>query len=182
MSQAAESWRAVPGWEGLYEVSDLGRVRSLSRVVGGPHGDGTRTLRERFLRTPLDDERYPQVSLHRDGSQRSYRVHELMLAAFVGPAPFPRAHGRHLNDESSDNRIENLAWGTGQENAYDAIRNGRGLGRAKLEPVAVRCIAFLAARGVRGVLLARLYRVTPGSVSAIKRRITWRFLLEGATS
>jgi hypothetical protein len=67
---------------------------------------------------------YPRVNLSRGGPQQLHYVHTLMLEAFVGPRPFAGANGRHLNDVKTDNRMENLAWGTPSENNYDRVRNG----------------------------------------------------------
>lgn len=128
----AEAWRPVVGWEGMYEVSDAGRVRSrVKRWKGGP-----RVLRP--CQVNVGNGRRPRyaVILIREGKRHSLLVHRLVLIAFVGPCP-PGKESRHLNDDPSDNRLENLAWGTRLENAADAKRNGirrtgERNGRAKL--------------------------------------------------
>lgn len=102
-----ESWRPVVGWEGRYDVSDQGRVRSLMT-----HS------RERFLRRaeplilrPWGVREIPYVSL---GANNLQRVHQLVLEAFVGPCP-PGYSGGQVNGRRDDNRLENLRWMTAAE-------------------------------------------------------------------
>lgn len=107
-------WRSVPGFEGLYEVSDAGLIRSTPRR--GTSG-GLRRLRI--------EERtgYQLVTLNRPGMQRTMRVHTIVLTAFVGPRP-DGMESRHLNGVPADNRLANLAWGTHGENNRDQVAHG----------------------------------------------------------
>lgn len=119
-----ETWRPVVGHETFYEVSDRGRVRSLRRVV--PHGKRTKTLQGRVLSPTAMAAGHLIVSLYCGiGNQgRSHQmVHRLVLAAFVGPCP--EGHEAcHRNGYPSDNRPENLYWGTCSDNVKDALRHG----------------------------------------------------------
>jgi len=119
-----ERWLPVVGYEGAYEVSDQGRVRSVDRLV---HRRGLVSIRLRgmVLRPALRDG-YLFVAL----SGTSHRVHRLVLAAFVGPAA-PGEVACHWNDDGTDNRLTNLRWGSRVTNAVDAIRNGRNRNRNK---------------------------------------------------
>lgn len=108
-----ERWLPVPGYEGLYEVSDQGHVRSVPR-----HG-----TRGGALRPWLDRKGYAMVRLYRGARQKGLSTHRLVLLAFVGP-PGPGQQCRHLDGDSSNNRLANLAWGTRSENARDRVRHG----------------------------------------------------------
>lgn len=122
----SENWRSVAGLEGLYEVSDLGSVRSLDRIVRYPDGRRSYLKPGRILRTSFNkDDGYFHVALYRDG-KCCYRglVHVLVLETFVGPRP-PGLEARHLNGHGADNRLTNLAWGTSSENTHDLVRHGR---------------------------------------------------------
>lgn len=112
MNHLCEQWRPVVGYEGLYSVSSLGRVRSHH------YGD-------RVVSTHLDNLGYPAIGLSSNNKRVKRRVHSLMLTAFVGPRPEGMV-ARHLDDNRSNNIIENLAWGTPLENSQDKYRNGRG--------------------------------------------------------
>lgn len=108
-------WRAVPGYEGLYEVSDDGQVRSLPRF---------HVRRERILALTSKSAGYPHVRLCRTkASQISFKVHVLVARAFIG-LPSPGQEIRHLNGDRMDNRLDNLCYGTRAENVQDAVRHG----------------------------------------------------------
>ena len=106
-----ERWLPVPGYEGHYEVSDLGRMRSF------------KWGRVRLLNPTLMNG-YPTALLCMPGKKKVRRpLHHLILMTFVGPRPEGMV-SRHLNGNSKDSRLVNLAWGTQSENVFDAVRHG----------------------------------------------------------
>nr|WP_276323728.1 NUMOD4 domain-containing protein [Mycobacterium paragordonae] len=118
-----EQWRPVVGYEGLYEVSDHGRVRSLERVVmrrnGAPCKVRGRILRQGTAKTGG----YKVVNLAHPGRSCVHKVHHLVLAAFVGPRPTGLL-GLHADDDPTNNGLTNLSYGTHSDNRRDSIRNG----------------------------------------------------------
>lgn len=118
----SETWRTIPGWRDLYEVSDLGRIRSLDRVVKQSNGH-ERVSRGRVLSPGLRGDKHLHVSLHDGERKQMMRVHRAVMLAFVGPEP-DGMEVRHLNDDPADNRLENLVYGTRSENMQDRVRNG----------------------------------------------------------
>jgi hypothetical protein len=121
----AEQWRPVIGYEGWYEVSDLGRVR---RVKAGGHG----TRYGKILKPNWNSSGrgHMFVVLSRHSVEKAFPVHRLVTNAFIGPLP-DGLITRHLNGDKTDNRPVNLAYGTYAENAQDAIRHGRNHNAAK---------------------------------------------------
>lgn len=117
-----ETWLPVVEFEGLYEVSGLGRVRSLDRVTNGHPYQG-KLLK---LGTLSNSAGHKYVSLCRDGKVTKRLVHHLVLEAFVGPRP-DGMEGLHYNDIAADNSVENLRWGTRSDNMHDLVRNRRHL-------------------------------------------------------
>lgn len=109
----------MPGFEGSYEVSDMGHVRSVDRVVVDSRGRGFRR-RGQILKPKHNNMGYPYVCLGRPNSRL---VHRLVLMAFVGPCPEGMV-GCHNNDIPTDNRLENLRWDTMAANQFDRIANG----------------------------------------------------------
>jgi hypothetical protein len=114
--QSTETWKPVVGYEGLYEVSDHGRVRSLnSRRARAGHPFVLRP-------TPIPSG-YLTVKLYRSGAPRQTRsVHALVAEAFLGPSEGRVV--RHLDGSRTGNRPSNLAWGTLSENSRDMTTHG----------------------------------------------------------
>src|SRR4051812_23303084 len=101
-------WRTIPGYEGSYEASDDGQIRSVERYVRVGRGEGFlrhHSARVRSLNT--DKAGYKRVTLKTGGVSRNHLVHHLVLEAFVGPKP-DCMECRHLNGNPADNRLENL--------------------------------------------------------------------------
>jgi len=120
-----ETWRTPPGWEGLIEVSDLGRIRTLDRVDVRKHKSGSSY--EKFVpgRTldikPNKGSRYPETCV----KGRKVRLHVLVAAAFLGPPTDDTHLVRHLDDNPLNNIPSNLAYGTTKDNSSDRWRNGK---------------------------------------------------------
>ncbi|RDB46163.1 NUMOD4 motif-containing HNH endonuclease [Tsukamurella tyrosinosolvens] len=113
----SEVWRAVPGHEGAYEVSDQGRVRSLDRSVLRRGHEVQVT--GRILKPARNTKGYFHVTI--GGSTR--KVHRLVMQAFVGEMPAGMVT-RHLNGDQTDNRLVNLRYGSVAENALDSVGHG----------------------------------------------------------
>jgi hypothetical protein len=119
-----EEWRDVVGWEGLYEVSSLGRVRSLDREIVHYRG-GLARRKGRVLSASPDSDGYPMVHLYRDGARTSRLVHALVCPAFHGPRPFPAAEVLHADETRTNCAASNLAWGSHKANMRQAYESGR---------------------------------------------------------
>lgn len=124
MNPTQEQWRPVVGYEGYYEVSDLGRVRSIDRVVQSVDGRSMRYSGV-VLAGKASKSGRVQVALARPGHRTwTPLVHRLVLDAFVGPCPDGH-ECCHYDDNPQNNRLENLRWDTKVANARDAARNRR---------------------------------------------------------
>ena len=117
-----EKWKDVVGYGGLYEVSNQGHVRSLDRESIDSSGR-KRSTKGRMLKGSKRESGYRHVILYQGDSRKTKLVHRLVLEAFVGPAPKGMAC-RHLNGDPTDNRLENLAWGTTSTNNRDMVTHG----------------------------------------------------------
>jgi hypothetical protein len=181
----AERWRTIPDFEGLYEVSDHGRVRSLDRIVrkrvvrGGPIIQIRR--RGKVLSLSPDSHGYPMVNLCSDGQQQSSLVHHLVLNTFVGP----RKSGqecRHLDGNRANNELCNLTWGTALENALDKKRHGTAVapkgGEHGLSTLTVSDVRSIRRDIERepSAKLARAFGISQAHVRRIARRKAWAWL------
>ena len=105
-----EEWRPVVGYEGLYEVSNLGRVRSVDRV----DSSGKRR-RSRMLKPIPDKDGYSKVSLSRSSKVKQVNLQRLVALHFI-PNPDDLPEVDHINCDRADNRVENLQWVTRSDN------------------------------------------------------------------
>lgn len=119
MNTQNEIWKPIPGYEGQYEVSDQGRVRSLDRTITNSKGVTSR-LTGRTLRSSPTKAGYPIVQI----PPKKRYVHRLVLEAFIGSCP-QGMECRHLDGNPSNNRLDNLVWGTHSENNRDIVTHGK---------------------------------------------------------
>ena len=182
-----EIWRPVVGYEAYYEVSNMGRVRSVNRwMPPNPYSPG-QYLRGRVLKQeatgPPGNRRYKRVTLNTDGGRHRRLVHHLVLEAFLGPRP----HGyevNHLDGNPGNNEMENLAYVTHAQNIQHAddtgLRDIRGEKnfRARFTSDEVLLMRRLFKQGMSQHAIARQFGTRQTSVFNIVRRNTWAHLPE----
>lgn len=117
-----EEWRAVFGYEGIYEVSNMGKVRSLDRIdISGRKRNGTIL---QAVKVGHASRKYLAVSLSKDGVAKKTKIHRLVAEAFI-PNPENKPEVNHLSEDKTDNRVENLCWATSKENMNHGTRTER---------------------------------------------------------
>lgn len=145
-----EIWRDIPGYEGFYQVSDLGRVKSFVRGA-------------RILKAGRNTKQgHVTVSLRRNNS---INVHRLVMLAFVGPCP-EGFEVLHKNGVAGDNRLENLRYGTRSENNIDISK----MGRRKLPLKHVPEIKAMYRAGISLSEISEKFGVSRAAVHAIGKR------------
>ncbi len=170
-----EEWRSVVGFEGLYEVSNLGRVRNIRRRNGTSVG--------LILRQNPNGIGYAALGLRRNGKSFAGRVHMLVAAAFMGPAP-KGCEVNHCDGDKMNPRLDNLEYLTHLENVqharrtglYNPSRPGVRNGSAKLTDDDVRAIRREAESGQSYSRLAKKYHVGKSTVARVVTRTHWNHI------
>lgn len=167
-----EIWRPVVGYEGFYEVSDIGRVRSL--VCHNPWSWNKRKT-PRLVRPVSLDNGYAHVTLCKLGHKKQALVHRIVLTAFVCP-PTEGMQGAHRDGNRANNRLSNLSWLTRHENELDkhrhgTVRHGARNHLTKYDDELVRSIRERCKRGETAMALAK---ATGVSYCTVWRIVTGR--------
>lgn len=167
-----EQWRSVIGFEGFYEVSDHGRVRSVDRVT-------TKRFRGRVLSPNKHPNGYLLVSLHTPQRKLKAKIHRLVAEAFISSG-----EGRecdHVDHDKTNNRVSNLRWVSHKENMqaahaakrFSPVHNHKQAARFLLSAGDVQLMHKLRAAGTHPLSLAATFKVTIGSVHRILRGDRW---------
>ncbi|WP_288356587.1 NUMOD4 domain-containing protein [uncultured Pseudomonas sp.] len=174
-----ETWKPIPGYEGYYDVSDYGSVRSHDRET--TRVDGKRfSKRGRTLQLKQEARGYLSVRLCVETEHRIFKVHRLVALAFLPPAPSD-SQINHKNGIKTDNRPENLEWVSASENVRHAFamnlvgpRVGESNSRAILTSDDVRKIRLLSAEGISCAAISRRYAVSEGTIRQILKGRNWK--------
>ena len=155
-----EEWKDVVGYEGFYQTSNLGRVRSVDRIVPVT-GQKSRRLKGLILRPSCTVYGHFNVNLSKDGIERSIRVHRIVAEAWFGPYPEGKevCHGPNGN---KDNSITNLSYGTRSENLLHKRRDGTHSGRPVRRSDGVEYISLAVAAEETGCFLTNIRKVCLG--------------------
>ena len=166
MDDSVEIWKSVEGYEGLYEISNLGR---FARLRNG----------ERFIRRINYATSYPSVSFLKrncDKTQKSMNLHTLVAKTFIGPRP----NGyiiRHLDGDRYNAKASNLAYGTVEQNLEDSVKHqtykGSRNGRSLLCEKGAEAVRMLLEQGNTLSSIAKRLNVSIGTIHAIKTGRNW---------
>lgn len=128
-----EKWKDISGYEGYYEVSNKGQLRSKDRVITNKHGDSFR-YKGRVM-AQQDCHGYRRSPLTKNGKSKLFFIHRLVAEAFIDN-PYGKPEVNHINGVKHDNRLENLEWCTGGENQKHAISIGlkKRIGKTTIRP------------------------------------------------
>ena len=169
-----EIWKDIPGYEGKYQVSNLGNVKSLSRTIYSSNQSESFTFqtKERLLH-PGKHDKGGHLSVVLNGPRKTCLIHQLVLAAFEGPAP-PGMVVCHNDGNACNNRLENLRYDTQTENVLDVLHSGRPW--KKLTEDDVQAIRFGAWCGISVRELGLMFGVAHQTISKVLTGRTFSWL------
>lgn len=169
-----EIWKDIPGYEGLYQVSTLGRVKSLGRKIVRNNGR-VFTIKEKILKDRIGSSKRPYVALFKDKKRKDIMVHILVALAFIGERP-KNYQVLHKDGNILNNKLENLSYDTRQQNAIDFYRYGQNGSNGKLSIDDVVKIRKLYKTGdYLQRELSELFGVSSNQISRIvnQKRYSW---------
>lgn len=133
-----EVWKDIKDFEGYYQVSNLGRVKSLKRYVASKNGS-KRIVKSKILQTGYDQDGYLLAVWSINGSRFTRKVARLVASEFI-PNPDSKPQVNHINGIKNDNRVENLEWTTCSENIKHAYNKGLHKGNGLKQKVSIFCL------------------------------------------
>lgn len=167
-----EAWKSVVGFDGVYEVSSEGRVRSLThaRVTS----QGVKTWAGKMLCPFKDSNGYLYVNLSNGKRVKKRSVHSLVLEAFVGACP-DGLQCRHRDGDRTNPKLANLRWGTPLENGADRVEHGTSCKgeRNSQAKLSAKQVENIRASSMSSLAIAKDYNVAGSTIRAVRLRINW---------
>lgn len=170
-----EFWKDIKEYEGMYEVSNLGRVKSLKRERIS-RGNSIAFVKERILAVSKDSYGYPVATLYRNNEPNWVKVHRLVAESFIENV-YNKPEVNHKNGIRNDNRVENLEWCTQSENSIHKFRvlksiNGRSIITAD-DAVSIR--TKYRSGNFTQIELSKEYGLCKGQISRIVCKKCWNY-------
>ena len=176
MYKIMEIWKDIDGYNGYYQVSNLGRIKRLPRLINN------QLAKELIKVCPQNHRGYNRVQLIKNKlSKKIYSVHRLVMFAFKPESYFDGAEVNHKNGIKTDNRVENLEWVTKHQNEKHSLETGLKPKGSKctnslLDETQVIVIRDAIKNKIPGKSIADYFKISPATVSAINKKRNWAWL------
>lgn len=184
-THCTEIWKDIVGYEGFYQVSNLGRVKSVARIVIKINWQGTRSenpIPEKIRKLTSEGKyKHLYLPLWKDDKGKNFKIHRLVLQAFIGPCP-KGMEGCHNDGDPENNKLDNLRWDTHKNNHQDRLRHGtsnRGAknGSTKLtEEIVIEMRKMYATGNYLMKEVAEAFGVHKNSIRPIIKGETWKYV------
>lgn len=175
-----EIWKVVIGYEGFYEVSSIGKIRSKDRYVNATNGS-TQLKKGIILKSPIDKYGYHKIKLSKYGKVKDFTVHRLVALNFVKNI-FNKPQVNHKDGNKLNNKVDNLEWMTISEQSIHAykynLKSKTGIKNSmvKLTEEEVKKIKEMLDMGSRVGEISKEFNVTSSCISSIKSGRIWKHI------
>jgi len=167
-----EIWVPVKNYEGLYEVSNSGLVKSLKRSILPKNAKKSYVVKEKILAPGVNSQGYQTVCLCRQGERKTFKVHALVAAGFLGPRPDGQVV-RHGPKGQLNNSVQNLSYGTDEDNERDKIRDNTSKHVLPAEKI-LEIRKIYNDKQITVYRLSKLYGLDPSTVRRIVLNISYK--------
>ena len=171
-----EVWKQVKGYDGIYEVSNLGNVRSLDRII---KWRGCFIVKKGIILKTKINRGYPFLGLNKDNVHKNKYIHRLVAEAFI-PNPENKPQVNHINGIKTDNRVENLEWCTRSENQLHAVENKLNIAprgeKHYMAKLTEKDVLEIRKSILNSYELAKIYNVSHQTISRAKNRQYWKHI------
>lgn len=173
-----EIWKDIPGFEGIYQASNIGQIKSLERIRNGGGSISKCRIKERILKPRKNKVGYLHLMICNNGKRSTHSIHRLVAIAFL-PNYLNKPTVNHKNGNKLDNRVENLEWATFSENTNHGFENGlnkRGelhflTNLTKSDVLEIRRLSSI---GEKQRVIGDKFGISLKAVSDIVRRKNWK--------
>lgn len=172
---AYEYWKDIKGYEGLYQVSNLGNIKSVDRKI--ERSTSVMELKGKTMSQYIGNTGYPMVSLCINGECKRYSVHRIVAKAFLSN-PLNKAYVNHIDGNKQNSNLENLEWSTPTENSIHAHENGltnvaRGE-RQRSAKLTVDKVKFIRESSKTVRELSLMFNVSKQAIRDVKMKRSWK--------
>ena len=177
-----EVWKSIEGFEGFFQISNHGRIRSLDRYVNARNG-GKRFEHGRIMKSSINSRKYYILPLRKNGYVKTFRINRLVAIAFI-PNPENKPEVNHIDGDKQNNHVKNLEWSTHKENIKHALETGlqvpfKGceVGTSKLKNHEVLKIRQLYKTGnYTYKQLSEMFNVSYNTIYSVIKRTSWKHI------